>query len=145
MNQNNNITTKAKLHALSHKIYFVSLKKTTHSPTQATFRYTIVGNLNDRSILSDEMANMCAKYPIHLIRRRRPLSAELEKKEQIEREYNRSQIYRSNIKYKESLTRNLKWILSPKMLYKVFYKVNRLSQIQKKKLGRKPKHSSHRL
>ncbi|XP_067039422.1 uncharacterized protein [Acropora muricata] len=60
-------------------------KKTTHSPTQATFRYTIVGNLNDRSILSDEMANMCAKYPIHLIRKRSPLSAELEKKEQIER------------------------------------------------------------
>ncbi|XP_074620386.1 uncharacterized protein LOC141879142 isoform X2 [Acropora palmata] len=60
-------------------------KKTTHSPTQATFRYTIVGNLTDRSILSDEMANMCAKYPIHLIRKQSPLSAELEKKKQIKR------------------------------------------------------------
>ena len=109
--------------------YFVSLKKTTHSPTQATFRYTIVGNLNDRSILSDEMANMCAKYPIHLIRKQSPLSAELEKKEQIKREYNRSQICRLNIECNESLTKNQIWILSPKMPYKVFYKVNRLSQL----------------
>ncbi|KAK2567840.1 hypothetical protein P5673_007721, partial [Acropora cervicornis] len=104
------------------KIVYDFKQKTTHSPTQATFRYTIVGNLNDRSILSDEMANMCAKYPIHLIRKQSPLSAELEKKEQIKREYNRSQICRLNIECNESLTKNQIWILSPKMPYKVFYK-----------------------
>ncbi|XP_015766006.1 PREDICTED: uncharacterized protein LOC107344830 isoform X7 [Acropora digitifera] len=60
-------------------------KKKTNSPTQSTFRYTVVGTLNDRSILSDEMANMCAKYPIHIIRKQSPLSVELEKKEQIKR------------------------------------------------------------
>ena len=83
------------------KMYFVSLKKRTNTPKQATFRYTIVGTLNDRSILSDEMANMCAKYPIYQIRTRSPLSAEVEKKKEVQREYKRSQIYRLNMKYKE--------------------------------------------
>ena len=82
-------------------MYFVPLKKKTNSPTDETFRYTVVGTLNDRSILSDEMANMCAKYPIYFIRQQSPLSAELEKKEQIKREYNRSQICRLNIECKK--------------------------------------------
>ncbi|XP_015766003.1 PREDICTED: uncharacterized protein LOC107344830 isoform X4 [Acropora digitifera] len=60
-------------------------KKKTNSPTDETFQYTVVGTLNDRSILSDDMANMCAKYPIYLIKERSPLSAELEKKEEIKR------------------------------------------------------------
>jgi len=60
-------------------------KKKTNSPTDETFRYTVAGTLNDRSILSDEMANMCAKYPIYFIRQQSPLSAELEKKEQMKR------------------------------------------------------------
>ncbi|XP_067039427.1 uncharacterized protein [Acropora muricata] len=60
-------------------------KKKTNSPTDETFRYTVVGTLNDRSILSDEMASMCAKHPVYLIRKQSPLSAELEKKEEIKR------------------------------------------------------------
>ena len=82
-------------------MYFVPLKKTTNSPTGETFRYTVAGTLNDRSILSDEMANMCAKYPIYFIREESPLSAVLEKKEQMKREYNRSQICRLNIECKK--------------------------------------------
>ena len=89
------------MYALNQILYFVSLKKTTKSPTQATFRYTVVGTLNDRSILSDEMANMCAKYPIYMIRTQSSLSAEVEKKEELKREYNYTHICRLNIKYKE--------------------------------------------
>ena len=85
----------------SKNVYFVSLKKKTKSLTQAMFRYTIVGTLDDRSILSDEMANMCAKYPIYMIRKRSLLSAEVEKMEELKREYNLSHIFRLNIKYKE--------------------------------------------
>ena len=61
-------------------------------PSQKTFQSTIDGTLNDRSILSDEMANMCAKYPIYLIKDRNSLTAEVEKKEVLKRELNRIQI-----------------------------------------------------
>ena len=34
----------------------------------STTKYIVVGPLHDRSILSDEMADLCAKYPIYLIK-----------------------------------------------------------------------------
>lgn len=34
----------------------------------STTEYVITGTLNDRSILSDEMADLCAKFPIYLIK-----------------------------------------------------------------------------
>ena len=82
-------------------MYFNPLKKKTNSLTQAIFQFLVVGTLNDRPNQSDEMANMCAKYPIYLIRKESPLSARVEKEEEIKFEYNRSKIYRLNIKYKE--------------------------------------------
>ena len=66
-----------------------SLQKTTMTSTEKTFQYAIEGTLNDRSILSDEMAIMCAKYPIYLIKEINSLSAEVEKKEVLERKLNR--------------------------------------------------------
>ncbi|XP_068720740.1 uncharacterized protein [Montipora capricornis] len=69
-----------------------SLQKKTMEPTQKTFQYTIDGILNDRSILSDEMATMCAKNPIYLVKERSSLSAELEKKEVLKRKLNRIQM-----------------------------------------------------
>ena len=36
--------------------------------TSSTTQYVITGTLNDRSILSDEMADLCAKFPIYLIK-----------------------------------------------------------------------------
>ena len=33
--------------------------------------YEVVGTVNDRSTLSDEMAAMCAKFPIYRIKRRK--------------------------------------------------------------------------
>lgn len=53
-------------------MYFNPLKKKTNSLTQAIFQFLIVGNLNDCPIQSDEMANVCAKYPIYLIRKEKP-------------------------------------------------------------------------
>lgn len=37
----------------------------------STMEYVVTGTLNDRSILSDEMANLCAKFPIYLINMKR--------------------------------------------------------------------------
>ena len=34
----------------------------------STTEYVVTGTLNDRSILSDEMADLCAKFPIYLIK-----------------------------------------------------------------------------
>lgn len=36
--------------------------------SSSTTEYVITGTLNDRSILSDEMADLCAKFPIYLIK-----------------------------------------------------------------------------
>lgn len=53
-------------------MYFNPLKKKTNSLTQAIFQFLVVGTLNDHPNQSDEMANMCAKYPIYLIRKEKP-------------------------------------------------------------------------
>ena len=37
--------------------------------SSSTTKYVVVGPLHDRSILSDEMADLCAKYPIYLIKK----------------------------------------------------------------------------
>ncbi|XP_067026481.1 uncharacterized protein [Acropora muricata] len=37
----------------------------------STTEYVVTGTLNDRSILSDEMANLCVKFPIYLINMKR--------------------------------------------------------------------------
>ena len=39
-----------------------------NAKTSSTTQYVITGTLNDRSILSDEMADLCAKLPIYLIK-----------------------------------------------------------------------------
>ena len=35
----------------------------------STFKYVITGTLHDRTILSDEMADLCAKFPIYVIKK----------------------------------------------------------------------------
>ena len=66
-----------------------SLQKTTMTSTEKTSQYAIEGTLNDRSILSDEMAIMCAEYPIYLIKEINSLSAKVEKKDVLKRKLNR--------------------------------------------------------
>ena len=68
---------------------YFSLQKTTMNSTEKTFQFAIEGTLIDRSILSDEMAIMCAKYPIYLIKEISSLSAEVETKEVLKRKLNR--------------------------------------------------------
>ena len=35
----------------------------------STFKYVITGTFHDRTILSDEMADLCAKFPIYVIKK----------------------------------------------------------------------------
>ena len=37
--------------------------------SSSTLKYVITGTLHDRTILSDEMADLCAKFPIYVIKK----------------------------------------------------------------------------
>ncbi|CAH3191036.1 unnamed protein product, partial [Porites evermanni] len=47
-----------------------SNQDSSQAETQGETEYAVVGTVNDRSFLSDEMAAMCAKLPIYRIRQR---------------------------------------------------------------------------
>lgn len=56
-------------------ILFFSLQQlsqdSSKAETQGKTEYAVVGNVNDRSFLSDEIAAMCAKLPIYRIKQRK--------------------------------------------------------------------------
>ena len=47
-----------------------SNQDSSQAETQGETEYAVVGTVNDRSFLSDEMAAMCAKLPIYRIKQR---------------------------------------------------------------------------
>lgn len=47
-----------------------SASGSTKSVNSTDYEYEVVGTVNDRSTLSDEMATMCAKFPIYRIKKR---------------------------------------------------------------------------
>ncbi|XP_068720742.1 uncharacterized protein [Montipora capricornis] len=69
--------------------------KKTMTSTEKTFQYATEVTLNDRANISDEMAIMCAKYPIYLLKEISSLSAVVEKKEVLKRKLNRILIDKS--------------------------------------------------
>ena len=40
-----------------------------NAKSTSTSKYVVTGTLHDRTILSDEMADLCAKFPIYVIKK----------------------------------------------------------------------------
>ena len=58
------------------------------NPSKRTDR-VVVGTLSDRSILSDEMIDMCKRFPIYLVKEERVMEA-AEKRDHLQRKLNSS-------------------------------------------------------
>ena len=58
-------------HFFSESLFQQSASGSSQSVNTTEDNYEVVGTVNDRSTLSDEMAAMCAKFPIYRIRRRK--------------------------------------------------------------------------
>ena len=58
-------------HFFSELLFQQSASGSSQSVNTTEDDYEVVGTVNDRSTLSDEMAAMCAKFPIYRIKRRK--------------------------------------------------------------------------
>ena len=58
-------------HFFSESLFQQSASGSSQSVNTTEDDYEVVGTVNDRSTLSDEMAAMCAKFPIYRIKRRK--------------------------------------------------------------------------
>ena len=59
-----------KQHFFSESLFQRSASGSSQSVNTTEDDYEVVGTVNDRSTLSDEMAAMCAKFPIYRIKRK---------------------------------------------------------------------------
>ena len=57
-------------HFVSESLFQQSASGSSESVNITEDNYEVVGTVNDRSTLSDEMAAMCAKFPIYRIKRK---------------------------------------------------------------------------
>ena len=58
-------------HFFSESLFQQSASGSSQSANTTEDNYEVVGTVNDRSTLNDEMATMCAKFPIYRIKRRK--------------------------------------------------------------------------
>ena len=67
-------------HFISESLFQQSASGSSQSVNTTEDNFEVVGTVDDRSTLSDEMAAMCAKFPIYRIKRKKvSLSVEKEK------------------------------------------------------------------